>query len=65
MTETEIYEIATNESGKNREIIEKRAKHLPLLTRTESKDIRFCDKCKCIKPDRSHHCGIFELHFWK
>jgi palmitoyltransferase ZDHHC2/15/20 len=57
LTETEIYETATNEPSKSREIIEKRSKHLPLLTRTDSKAIRFCEKCKCIKPDRSHHCG--------
>lgn len=21
-------------------------------------DIRFCDKCKIVKPDRSHHCSV-------
>lgn len=21
-------------------------------------DVRFCDKCKIVKPDRSHHCSV-------
>jgi palmitoyltransferase len=39
-------------------ILEKKAKDLPLLTRTNSGGVRYCDKCKCIKPDRAHHCGV-------
>lgn len=39
-------------------ILDKKAKDLPLLTGTNSGGVRYCDKCKCIKPDRAHHCGV-------
>lgn len=59
LTESEIYEmnIAQNEQDK-KEILDKKAKELPLLTRTNNMSVRFCDKCKCLKPDRSHHCAV-------
>jgi hypothetical protein len=41
-----------------KQILEKKAKELPLFTRTSNMNIRFCEKCKCIKPDRAHHCGV-------
>ncbi|XP_008183297.1 palmitoyltransferase ZDHHC15 isoform X3 [Acyrthosiphon pisum] len=39
------------------------AENLPIMTFTNTNehffsDIRFCDKCKIVKPDRSHHCSV-------
>ncbi|VDM60930.1 unnamed protein product [Angiostrongylus costaricensis] len=31
---------------------------IPVRTRDFNKGIRYCPKCKCIKPDRAHHCSI-------
>ncbi|CAI4228908.1 unnamed protein product [Auanema sp. JU1783] len=31
---------------------------LNLVTRSFNGGIRYCAKCKCIKPDRTHHCSI-------
>lgn len=31
---------------------------IPIKTRDFARGIRFCPKCKCIKPDRAHHCSI-------
>ncbi|KAK6047815.1 DHHC zinc finger domain protein, partial [Cooperia oncophora] len=31
---------------------------VPIKTRDFARGIRFCAKCKCIKPDRAHHCSI-------
>jgi len=41
-----------------RSILEKKAKELPVLTRTTNGNVRYCEKCKCIKPDRAHHCSV-------
>lgn len=37
-----------------------RERDLTLLVRGFDHGIRFCDKCCCIKPDRSHHCSMCE-----
>ncbi|VVC39216.1 Hypothetical protein CINCED_3A014916 [Cinara cedri] len=34
------------------------AENLPIMTFTNTNDIRFCDKCRIVKPDRSHHCSV-------
>ncbi|KAJ8298493.1 hypothetical protein KUTeg_025024 [Tegillarca granosa] len=34
------------------------ARGLPLLNRTTTGFPRYCEKCKCIKPDRCHHCSV-------
>uniref|UniRef100_A0A7I4YFA2 Palmitoyltransferase n=1 Tax=Haemonchus contortus TaxID=6289 RepID=A0A7I4YFA2_HAECO len=31
---------------------------IPVKTRDFARGIRYCAKCKCIKPDRAHHCSI-------
>jgi len=35
-----------------------RRSDLPLLTRHFDGSIRYCFACRCIKPDRAHHCSI-------
>ncbi|KAF1761283.1 hypothetical protein GCK72_009538 [Caenorhabditis remanei] len=37
-----------------------RERDLTLIVRGFDNGIRFCDKCCCIKPDRSHHCSMCE-----
>lgn len=34
------------------------AENLPVMTLTNMDDIRFCEKCRIVKPDRSHHCSV-------
>lgn len=35
-----------------------REQQLPVQTRTNINQIRFCEKCQIIKPDRCHHCSV-------
>ncbi len=52
-------QIAPNEHHiKN--VLDKKSRQLPvmLLTRAQNGSIRYCEKCKCIKPDRAHHCNV-------
>ena len=59
LRETDIYEMELSQSELDAKLmLEKKAKELPLLTRTQNGNIRYCDKCKCIKPDRAHHCSV-------
>ncbi|VEN57184.1 unnamed protein product [Callosobruchus maculatus] len=39
-------------------ILENLAKRLPITNVTVSGGVRFCEKCKVIKPDRAHHCSV-------
>jgi palmitoyltransferase len=41
-----------------REILDQFAKNLPVQCRTPSGEVRYCEKCKAIKPDRAHHCSM-------
>ncbi|XP_034132176.1 palmitoyltransferase ZDHHC15B isoform X1 [Drosophila guanche] len=34
------------------------ARSLPVTNRTMNGSVRFCEKCKIIKPDRAHHCSV-------
>lgn len=58
LTHSELreYEEETTEVGRIRLILDK-SKSLPVHCRTANGDIRFCETCKCIKPDRAHHCS--------
>lgn len=35
-----------------------RRANLPVLTRHFDGSIRYCFQCKCVKPDRAHHCSV-------
>ncbi|XP_060516105.1 palmitoyltransferase ZDHHC15B isoform X2 [Cylas formicarius] len=39
-------------------ILENCAKSLPITNVTIGGSIRFCEKCKNVKPDRTHHCSV-------
>ncbi|XP_053312406.1 palmitoyltransferase ZDHHC20-B-like isoform X2 [Spea bombifrons] len=39
------------------EILKRAAKDLPIVTTTPTNDVRYCDRCQLIKPDRCHHCS--------
>ncbi|XP_072933313.1 palmitoyltransferase ZDHHC2 isoform X4 [Epargyreus clarus] len=41
-----------------RTILENFAKDLPIVTRTMSGSVRYCNRCVLVKPDRAHHCSI-------
>uniref|UniRef100_A0A182FLA1 Palmitoyltransferase n=1 Tax=Anopheles albimanus TaxID=7167 RepID=A0A182FLA1_ANOAL len=48
---------ATSEE-EQKQILEAFAKELPVVTRTLNASVRFCEKCRLIKPDRAHHCSV-------
>jgi len=33
-------------------------RNLPIKTRTKSGKLRFCARCRAVKPDRAHHCSM-------
>uniref|UniRef100_A0A8B9T1M5 Palmitoyltransferase n=1 Tax=Anas platyrhynchos TaxID=8839 RepID=A0A8B9T1M5_ANAPL len=43
------------------EILRRAANDLPIYTTTESRAIRYCDRCQLIKPDRCHHCSACDI----
>ncbi|KAF2879077.1 hypothetical protein ILUMI_27086 [Ignelater luminosus] len=51
-----LIHAATEEIQLN--ILEIFAKNLPVLNRTLSGGIRYCEKCHHVKPDRAHHCSV-------
>ncbi|XP_045205043.2 palmitoyltransferase ZDHHC15B-like isoform X3 [Mercenaria mercenaria] len=49
----------TNEEAQKNILIEfARNSNLPVQNRTHSGAPRYCEKCRCIKPDRCHHCSV-------
>lgn len=42
----------------HRQILEAFAQNLPTTNRTIDHTVRYCDKCRIIKPDRTHHCSV-------
>ncbi|KAJ2954740.1 hypothetical protein O0L34_g3043 [Tuta absoluta] len=59
LPETEIEKLLGADSeDQQRSILENFAKDLPIVTRTNSGSVRYCNRCVVIKPDRSHHCSI-------
>ncbi|XP_058126004.1 palmitoyltransferase ZDHHC15 [Anopheles ziemanni] len=48
---------ATSED-EQKQILEAFAKELPVVTRTLNASVRFCEKCRLVKPDRAHHCSV-------
>ena len=58
LTDLEVYQLETSQSeSESRQVLERKVRELPVLTRTNTGLARYCDKCKCIKPDRAHHCS--------
>ncbi|KAL3289382.1 hypothetical protein HHI36_022813 [Cryptolaemus montrouzieri] len=41
-----------------RNILEEFSKNLPNVNVNMNRTVRYCDKCRCIKPDRAHHCSV-------
>ncbi|XP_058836910.1 palmitoyltransferase ZDHHC15 isoform X2 [Topomyia yanbarensis] len=41
-----------------KQILEVFSRELPIVTRTLNASVRFCEKCRLIKPDRAHHCSV-------
>lgn len=42
----------------HRQILEGFAQNLPTTNKTVDNTVRYCDKCRLIKPDRTHHCSV-------
>ncbi|XP_037867922.1 palmitoyltransferase ZDHHC20-B isoform X5 [Bombyx mori] len=59
LPEAELEKMLSAESeDSQRTILENFAKDLPIVTRTMSGSIRYCNRCVLVKPDRAHHCSI-------
>lgn len=41
-----------------RNILESFSRNLPNTNRTVNGSVRWCEKCRHIKPDRAHHCSV-------
>lgn len=58
--DSEYESYINNESSyeiQNR-ILENFARNLPISNVTISGGVRFCEKCRIVKPDRAHHCSV-------
>lgn len=59
LPESELEKLLAAESeDAQRTILENFAKDLPIVTRTMSGSVRYCNRCVLVKPDRAHHCSI-------
>ncbi|XP_035458260.2 palmitoyltransferase ZDHHC20-B isoform X2 [Spodoptera frugiperda] len=59
LPETELEKLLSAETEDvQRSILDNYAKDLPIVTRTMSGSVRYCNRCVLIKPDRAHHCSI-------
>ncbi|XP_037302462.1 palmitoyltransferase ZDHHC15B isoform X2 [Manduca sexta] len=59
LPEVELEKLLSAESeDAQRTILENFAKDLPIVTRTMSGSVRYCNRCVLVKPDRAHHCSI-------
>ncbi|XP_063832404.1 palmitoyltransferase ZDHHC15B isoform X1 [Ostrinia nubilalis] len=59
LPEAELEKLLSAESeDAQRTILENFAKDLPIVTRTMSGSVRYCNRCVLVKPDRAHHCSI-------
>jgi hypothetical protein len=56
-SEWQRLESDTNEANQ-KEQLNHFARKLPIQNRTVAEFPRYCEKCKCIKPDRCHHCSV-------
>lgn len=60
LPDSEFEAYINNESSyelQNR-VLENFAKNLPISNVTLSGGVRFCEKCRVVKPDRAHHCSV-------
>ncbi|XP_053615819.1 palmitoyltransferase ZDHHC2 isoform X2 [Plodia interpunctella] len=59
LPEVELEKLLSADSeDSQRSILENFAKDLPIVTRTMSGSVRYCNRCVLVKPDRAHHCSI-------
>ncbi|XP_064074050.1 palmitoyltransferase ZDHHC2 isoform X2 [Vanessa tameamea] len=59
LPEAELEKLLSAETeDAQRTILENFAKDLPIVTRTMSGSVRYCNRCVLVKPDRAHHCSI-------
>ncbi|XP_050680527.1 palmitoyltransferase ZDHHC2-like isoform X1 [Leptidea sinapis] len=59
LPEEELEKLLSSDTEESQRIIlENFAKDLPIVTRTMSGSVRYCNRCVLVKPDRAHHCSI-------
>ncbi|CAG9759790.1 unnamed protein product [Ceutorhynchus assimilis] len=54
----EAYLHHKDSSEMQNRILQSCVKNLPVRNITVGGSVRFCEKCKMIKPDRTHHCSV-------
>ncbi|BFZ14860.1 hypothetical protein BsWGS_17899 [Bradybaena similaris] len=59
-SEWQRLESETNENVQ-KEQLNHFARKLPIQNKTVAGFPRYCEKCKCIKPDRCHHCSVCSM----
>jgi len=40
------------------QVLQSTAKRLPVTNRTMAGNVRYCERCRAVKPDRCHHCSV-------
>ncbi|XP_055346063.1 palmitoyltransferase ZDHHC20-B-like [Paramacrobiotus metropolitanus] len=64
LSPTQMAELDSAQTARDHETVKKLlnsyATNLPVHTRGYNQDVRYCEKCFLIKPDRSHHCSVCE-----
>ena len=45
-------------TDRGREVLQSVSARVSVQERTTTGAMRYCDLCKCIKPDRAHHCSM-------
>ena len=45
-------------TDRGREVLQSVSARVTVQERTTTGATRYCDTCKCIKPDRAHHCSM-------
>jgi len=55
---TEEEHTAMRASDRGRSVLDSISARVTVHERTAAGNMRYCDQCKCIKPDRGHHCSM-------
>ncbi|XP_022902148.1 palmitoyltransferase ZDHHC2 isoform X2 [Onthophagus taurus] len=59
LSEVEYDRILQAENEETQRLmLEDFSRNLPNLNRTVSGSVRYCEKCRLVKPDRTHHCSV-------
>lgn len=58
LSESDLEKFENLSPPEQKQFLEQRAIKLSVQCRTNAGAVRFCVGCRCIKPDRAHHCSV-------